>query len=94
MILVQFFLKFRVLGILCRFFIDYFSANHLNVNISILIIWIREESSAFYATDNMVSVQRGFFFLLVLGQAALFYSGPPWAFHIVKLLKIQILDTC
>ena len=44
----------------------------------------------------MVSVQRGFFFLLVLGQAALFYFGPPCAFHIlvIKLLKVQVLGTC
>ena len=39
-ILVQFFMNFGVdlLGILCRIFIAYPIANHLNVNFSILII--------------------------------------------------------
>ena len=40
-------MKFGVIGISCRFFIAYFIANHLNVNFSILIIWIREESFVF-----------------------------------------------
>ena len=46
-ILVQFFMKFGVLGFLCRIFIAFSIANHLNVNFSILINWIREESSDF-----------------------------------------------
>ena len=50
-ILVQFFMKFGVLGILCRFFIAYSIANHLIVNFSILIIWIREDDSDFSAID-------------------------------------------
>ena len=45
-ILVQFFMHFGVLGILCRFFTTYFILNHINVSFSILI-WIREESSDF-----------------------------------------------
>ena len=44
-ILVQFFMKFGALGIVCRVFKAYSSANHLNENFSILIIWVREESS-------------------------------------------------
>ena len=36
-ILVQFLMKFGVLGILCRIFIAYSIANHLIVNFSILI---------------------------------------------------------
>ena len=51
-ILVQFFMKFGVLGILCRIFIAYSIANHLNVNFSILFIWILEESSDFSAIDK------------------------------------------
>ena len=43
--------------------------------------------------NQVVSVRRGFFFLLVLGQAVLFYFGPPWAFHMIKLLRVQILGT-
>ena len=43
--------------------------------------------------NHVVSVRRGFFFLLVLGQAVLFYFGPPWAFHMIKLLRVQILGT-
>ena len=46
-ILVQFFMKFGVLIILCSIFIAYSISNHLNVNFSILIIWIREESFDF-----------------------------------------------
>ena len=46
-ILVQFFIKFGVLGIVCRVF----KAYNVNVNFSILIIWIREESSD-YAIDK------------------------------------------
>ena len=41
-ILVHFFIKFGVLGILCRIIIFFSIANNLNVNFSILIIWIRE----------------------------------------------------
>ena len=44
--------------------------------------------------NNVVSVRRGFFFLLELGQAALFYFDPPCAFHLIKLLKEHILGTC
>ena len=47
--------------------------------------------------NHVVSVRRGFFFLLVrivLGQAVLFYIGPPWAFHMIALLRVQILGTC
>ena len=43
---------------------------------------------------HVVSVRRGFFFLLVLGQAVLFYFGHPLAFHMIKLLRVQILGTC
>ena len=50
-ILVQLLMKIGALGILCRIFIAYSIANHLNVNLSILIIWIREESSDFSAID-------------------------------------------
>ena len=35
-ILVQFFMEFGVLGILCRIFIAYSIAYHLNVNFSII----------------------------------------------------------
>ena len=45
MLLVQFFKKIEVLGILCRISIAYSIANHLNVNFRVLIIWIWEESS-------------------------------------------------
>ena len=44
--------------------------------------------------NHVVSVRRGFFFLLVLGQAVLFYFGPPWAFHMIKLLRVQSFGTC
>ena len=44
--------------------------------------------------NYVVTARRGFFFLLVLGQAALFYFGPRSAFHIIKLPKVQILGTC
>ena len=44
-------MKFGVLGVLCRIFIAYSIANHLN-NFSILIIWILEESSDFSAIDK------------------------------------------
>ena len=44
--------------------------------------------------NHVVPVRRGFFFLLVLGQAVLFYFGPPWAFNMIKLLRVQILGTC
>ena len=44
-------MKFGVLGIVCRIVIDHSIANHLNVNFSILLIWIREESSDFSAID-------------------------------------------
>ena len=43
--------------------------------------------------NHVVSVRRGFFFLLVLGHAVLFYFGPPRAFHMIKLLRVQILGT-
>ena len=83
-----------VIGILCRFFTAYFIAYRLNVNFSILInIWNREESSVCLlriSRNHVVSVRRGFFFLLVLGQDALFCFGPPWA---IKQLKVQILGT-
>ena len=48
----------------------------------------------------MVSVRRGFFFLLVLGKTALFYFGHPWAFdttqrtyfgYLLDLLRVLIL---
>ena len=70
-------MQFGVLGILCRFFTAYFILNHLYVNFSILIIWIREEGSDFVllhvliSRNHGVSVRRDFFFLLVLGQAVL-----------------------
>ena len=51
MILVQCFMKFGVLCILCHIFIAYSIANYLNVNFSILIIWIWEESSDFLDID-------------------------------------------
>ena len=57
------------------------------LNFSILTIWIREKSSDFLlpiSSYHVVSVRRDFFFVLVLGGAALFYFGPPWAFHIVE----------
>ena len=44
-ILVKFYMKFGVLGILCRISISYSVVNYLNANFSILIIWIQEESS-------------------------------------------------
>ena len=47
-----------------------------------------------FSRNIVVSVRRGFFFLLELGQAALFYFDPPWAFHIINLLKEYILGTC
>ena len=66
-------------------FIAYSIVNHLNV---ISIILIRNESSEFSA------IMKILFGGLVLGHAVLFYFGPPWAFHIIKLLKVQILGTC
>ena len=42
--------------------------------------------------NHVVSVRRDFFFLLVLGQTVSF--GPPWAFHMIKLLRVQNLGTC
>ena len=84
-------MNFGVLGIFC-IFIAYSNANHLNVNLSILIIWIREESSNFSAICSLC--WEGFLLILVLGQAAISYFCPPWSVHIIKLLKVQILGTC
>ena len=86
-------MKFGVLAILCRIFIAYSIANYLIVNLSILVIWIFLLS---ISRNYVVSVRRGLFFLLVLGQAALFCFGPPCAFHIlvIKLLRVQIFGTC
>ena len=58
-------MQFGVLGILCRFFTAYFILNHLNVNFSILIIWIREGSDfvllhAPISRNHEVSVRRVF----------------------------------
>ena len=65
-------MQFGVLGILCRFFTAYFIINHLNVNVSILIIWIREGSDFVLLHVPMRSLFGVFFFfLLVLGQAVL-----------------------
>ena len=44
--------------------------------------------------NYVVSVWGDFFFLLVLGQAVLFYFSPPWTLHMNKLLSVQILRTC
>ena len=48
----------------------------------------------------MVSVRRGFFFLLVLGQAELFYFGLPWATtqstdfgYLLELLHVGAIRT-
>ena len=90
-------MKFGVLGILCHIFIAYTIANHLNVNFSVLINGFGKRAPIFLLSvsrNYVVSVRRGFFFLLVLGQVVLFYFGPPWAFHIIKLLRVQILGTC
>ena len=64
------------------FFTAYFILNDININFSILIIWIREKGSLFLlhvpiSRSYVVSVRRSFFFLLLLGQAVLFYFGPP-----------------
>ena len=40
-----------LIGILCCIFISYSIAKHLNINFSILIIWIREETSDFPVID-------------------------------------------
>ena len=91
MILVKFLIKFGVLGILCRFFTAYSIANYL------LIIIIREKRADVLqpiSRYHVVSVRRGFFFLLVLGKAALFYFGPPWTVLIIKVFKVQIFGTC
>ena len=70
--MVQFFKKIEVLGISCRISIAYSIANHLNVNFRVKIIWIWKESSRLIfllsiSRYYVVSVRRGFFFLLVLG---------------------------
>ena len=70
MLLLQFFNKFGLLGILCSIFTAYSIANHLNVNFSIFMIWIREESS------DLAVFRRGFFFLLRLGKAAVILLWP------------------
>ena len=61
--------------------VAYSIANHSSVNLGVLILWIWEESSDFLLSISrkmyVVSVRRGFSFLLVLGQAALFYVGLP-----------------
>ena len=95
-------MKFGVQCILCRIFIAYSIANHLNVSFGILIIWIREESSDFSAIDKPYLC--GFCsegFLLPLGARtgcgftlALSDFGSSCAFRIIKLLKVQILGTC
>ena len=70
MILVHLFMKYEVLGILFCIFTAYSIVNHLNVNFSHLIIWIRKESfdfSAIHYPNYVVSFRRGFDFLLMLG---------------------------
>ena len=39
-------MEFGELGIICRIVIDYYITYYLSVNISVLIIWMWEESSA------------------------------------------------
>ena len=40
-----------------------------------------------YMYMYVVSVRRGFLFLLVLGMGCVFYGGTPWAFHInIKII--------
>ena len=95
MILVQFFKKIEVLDILCRIsiadsiayhLIKLYGINYLDVGTLLFLLSI--------SRNYVVSVRRGFFFLLVLGQVVLFYFGPPWAFAIIKLLKVHNLGTC
>ena len=38
-----------------------------------------------FTCNYVVSVRRGFLFLLVLGKGCVFYCGTPWAFHILIL---------
>ena len=40
-----------------------------------------------FTCNNVVSVWRGFLFLLVPGMGCLFYSDTPWAFHIIILIE-------
>ena len=95
-------MKFGVLGILCRIFIAFSIANHLNVNFSILINWILEESSDFPAIDKPYLCgfcSEGFLFPLGARTGCVFTLalpdfGPSWAFNIIKLLKVEILGTC
>ena len=89
-------MKFEVLCILCRFFIDYFIANHLNISFSILIIWIGEESSDFF----LLQVRR--YYVVSVGGRVLLLLGA-WTVYVVllwpslgqiKLLKIHIWGVC
>ena len=64
-------MQFGVLGILCHFFTAYIILNHLNVNFSILIIWIWDGSDFVLlhvpiSRNHGVSVRR--FFLAHLSR--------------------------
>ena len=91
------FMKFGVQDILWRIFIAYSSANHLNVNFIIILKLSGFGKKALIfllsiSRNYVVSVRRGFFLLLVLGQAALFHFGP--ALALTTQIKVQILGTC
>ena len=69
MILVQFFKKIEVLGILCRISIAYSIAYHLNVTLEYLLSGFGKRALNFLLSISrryVVSVRRGFFFLLIL----------------------------
>ena len=83
---------------LCRFFISNFIANHENVNLSIFIIWIREESSDFLLPINryyVVSVRRGFVSLLrpSLGRPYNLTTQSTDFGYLLELLHIETFRT-
>ena len=41
-----------------------------------------------FTCNYVVSIQRGFLFLLAIGMGCVIFCGTPWAFHIV------IMDNC
>ena len=72
-------------GVSCCFL--YSIVSYLYVSYSGLITSVGEERANYllFTCNHVVSVKRGFPFLLVHGQAVLFYCGTPWAVHIIIL---------
>ena len=60
----------------------YSIVSYLYVSCSGSITLVGEERANLFA---IVSVRRGFFFLLVLGMGCIILCGTPWAFNIIIL---------